>query len=76
MDVWDAQTESLISKQIEITDLKYTLEYMTVGIDTCNRSYNVVISVCGVNVAGKGETVNTTLAIQQDMQSCPTTSGK
>ena len=75
VDVWDTQTESLIANGTEITDLQYTLEYMAVGIDTCNRSYNVVISVCGVNVAGKGKTANTTMAIQQNMQSCPTTSG-
>ncbi len=75
VDVWDTQTESLIANEIEITDLQYTLEYMTVDIDTCNRSYNVVISVCGVNVAGKGETANTTLAIQQNTQLCPTTFG-
>ncbi len=73
VDVWDTQTESLIANGIKITDLQYTLEY---GIDTCNRSYNIVFSVCGVNIAGKGETTNTTLAIQQNMQSCPTTSGK
>ena len=76
VDVWDTQTESLIANGIEITDLKYTLEYMTVGIDTCNRSYNIIIRVCAVNVAGKGETANTTLAIQQNIQACPTTSGK
>ncbi len=76
MNVWDAQTESLIANAIETFDLQYTLEYMTVGIDTCNRSYGIEISVCGVNVVvGKGEIANTTLAIQQDMQACPTTSG-
>ncbi len=76
VNVWDTQTEFLIANGIKVTDLKYTREYMTVGIDTCNRSYNAMISVCGVNVAGKGETANETLAIQQNMQSCPTTSGK
>ncbi len=76
VNVWDAQMESLIANGIKISDLQYTLEYMTVGIDTCNRSYNFIISVCGVNVVvGKGEIANTTLAIQQNMQSCPTTSG-
>ncbi|XP_064389274.1 uncharacterized protein LOC135337289 isoform X3 [Halichondria panicea] len=74
MDVWDTQTESLIANEIEITDLKYTLEYMAVGIDTCNRSYGIAISVCAVNIAGKGVAVNTTSAIQQNMQSCPTIS--
>ncbi len=73
VDVWDTQTESLVANGIEITDLQYTLAYI---IDTCNRSYGIVISVCAVNIAGKGETANTTLAIQQNMQSCPTTPGK
>ncbi len=76
VDVWDTETESLIANGIEITDLIYTLEYMTVGIDTCNKSYNVLISVCAVNIAGKGETANTTLEIQRNMQSCPTIFGK
>ncbi len=74
--VWYYSVQVFDMNELHAANTSGQMLSLDLGIDTCNRSYHIVISVCGVNAAGKGAAVNTTLIIQQNIQLCPTVIGK